>query len=196
MVGYGNTCDAHHMTAPHPEAEGAARAIRLALEEAGMSRKTPSSTSTPTAPAPRSTTRPKRWPSRRRWARKSPRGHGQLHQVHDRPYAGRGGRGGGHRLRAGPAERRDPADHPLSRSRTRTATSTMCRTSAAGAGWTMRSPTHLGFGGHNAVSRCRGARVWRKPHLNAKGSGNSQQNACKENGLRTSEIARGCENLR
>lgn len=36
LVGYGNTCDAHHITAPHPEAIGAARAIRLALEEAGV----------------------------------------------------------------------------------------------------------------------------------------------------------------
>jgi 3-oxoacyl-[acyl-carrier-protein] synthase II len=38
MVGYANTCDAHHITAPHPEAEGAANAIRLALEEAGYTR--------------------------------------------------------------------------------------------------------------------------------------------------------------
>ncbi len=35
VVGYGNTDDAHHVTAPHPEAIGGARAIRLAVEEAG-----------------------------------------------------------------------------------------------------------------------------------------------------------------
>ncbi len=35
LAGYGNTCDAHHMTAPHPEAAGGANAIRLALNEAG-----------------------------------------------------------------------------------------------------------------------------------------------------------------
>ena len=35
MVGYGSTCDAYHMTAPHPEAVGGARAIKLALDEAG-----------------------------------------------------------------------------------------------------------------------------------------------------------------
>lgn len=35
LVGYGNTADAHHMTAPHPEGAGAIRAIRLALEEGG-----------------------------------------------------------------------------------------------------------------------------------------------------------------
>lgn len=35
VCGYGNTCDAYHITAPHPEADGAARAISLALQEAG-----------------------------------------------------------------------------------------------------------------------------------------------------------------
>jgi 3-oxoacyl-[acyl-carrier-protein] synthase II len=35
ITGYGNTCDAHHITAPHPEAKGAADAIRIALEESG-----------------------------------------------------------------------------------------------------------------------------------------------------------------
>ena len=36
LVGYGNTCDAYHITAPHPEAEGAARAFALAIEQAGI----------------------------------------------------------------------------------------------------------------------------------------------------------------
>ena len=34
LAGYGSTCDAYHMTAPHPEAEGGARAIADALAEA------------------------------------------------------------------------------------------------------------------------------------------------------------------
>lgn len=34
--GYGNTCDAYHITAPHPEAVGGARAITLAMEEANI----------------------------------------------------------------------------------------------------------------------------------------------------------------
>ena len=34
VCGYGNTCDAHHVTAPHPEGIQAARAIKMALEEA------------------------------------------------------------------------------------------------------------------------------------------------------------------
>ena len=36
VVGYGNTCDAYHITSPDPDAEGAINAIRLAKEEAGM----------------------------------------------------------------------------------------------------------------------------------------------------------------
>lgn len=35
VCGYGSTCDAHHITAPHPEAEGGARAMKQALAEAG-----------------------------------------------------------------------------------------------------------------------------------------------------------------
>lgn len=36
FVGYGNTCDAHHVTAPDPQAVGSARAFKLAFEEAGL----------------------------------------------------------------------------------------------------------------------------------------------------------------
>jgi 3-oxoacyl-[acyl-carrier-protein] synthase II len=36
VSGYGNTCDAHHITAPHPEALGAAETMRLAVEESGL----------------------------------------------------------------------------------------------------------------------------------------------------------------
>lgn len=35
VCGYGNTCDAHHLTAPDPEGKPAARAMRRALEQAG-----------------------------------------------------------------------------------------------------------------------------------------------------------------
>ena len=34
VCGYGSTCDAHHITAPHPEAKGGARAMVQAMEEA------------------------------------------------------------------------------------------------------------------------------------------------------------------
>lgn len=36
IVGYGSTCDAYHITAPHPEANGGARAIADAYKESGM----------------------------------------------------------------------------------------------------------------------------------------------------------------
>ncbi len=36
LVGYGNTADAHHMTAPSPGGEGAARCMKMALRSAGM----------------------------------------------------------------------------------------------------------------------------------------------------------------
>lgn len=37
VCGAGVTTDAHHITAPHPEGDGAVRAMELALEEAGIS---------------------------------------------------------------------------------------------------------------------------------------------------------------
>ncbi len=36
MVGYGNTCDAYHATAPRPDGQTQAKCITLALEEAGF----------------------------------------------------------------------------------------------------------------------------------------------------------------
>lgn len=36
FVGYGNTCDAYHVTAPDPEADGLTNAIKLAFNEAGV----------------------------------------------------------------------------------------------------------------------------------------------------------------
>ncbi len=35
VCGYGSTCDAHHITAPHPEARGGAQAMADAMREAG-----------------------------------------------------------------------------------------------------------------------------------------------------------------
>ncbi len=36
LLGFGTTSDAHHMTRPRPDGEQAARAVRLALEDAGL----------------------------------------------------------------------------------------------------------------------------------------------------------------
>lgn len=35
VCGYGSTCDAYHITAPHPEGKGGAAAMKMALQEAG-----------------------------------------------------------------------------------------------------------------------------------------------------------------
>ncbi len=37
LAGYGFTADAHHMTAPHPEGDGAVRSMRAAMKSAGCS---------------------------------------------------------------------------------------------------------------------------------------------------------------
>lgn len=39
IVGYGATCDAYHITSPSPDGEGGARAMKLAMEEAGITSK-------------------------------------------------------------------------------------------------------------------------------------------------------------
>ncbi|MBU5486353.1 beta-ketoacyl-ACP synthase II [Clostridium sp. MSJ-11] len=36
LVGYGSTCDAYHITSPAPGGDGAARAMKIAIEEAGI----------------------------------------------------------------------------------------------------------------------------------------------------------------
>jgi len=36
VVGYGSTCDAYHMTSPAPNGEGGARAMKMAIKEAGI----------------------------------------------------------------------------------------------------------------------------------------------------------------
>ena len=36
MAGYGATCDANHLTAPHPQGRGAIRALQIAMERAGL----------------------------------------------------------------------------------------------------------------------------------------------------------------
>lgn len=39
ICGYGSTCDAYHITAPHPEARGGAQAMKDAMREAGYTEK-------------------------------------------------------------------------------------------------------------------------------------------------------------
>ena len=40
LAGYGSTCDAYHITAPDPSADGAVKAIEIALKDAGVTDKT------------------------------------------------------------------------------------------------------------------------------------------------------------
>ena len=60
LAGYGNTCDAYHITAPAPDASGSARAIELVSLTPDLS-PTRDCISTPTAPPPHSTTKLKLW---------------------------------------------------------------------------------------------------------------------------------------
>merc|ERR1719401_1842219 len=39
VVGYGATCDAHHITTPAPEGRGLAAAMEMALKESGIDKK-------------------------------------------------------------------------------------------------------------------------------------------------------------
>ena len=36
IVGYGCTCDAYHITAPHPEGEGGAKSMKMSIDDAGI----------------------------------------------------------------------------------------------------------------------------------------------------------------
>lgn len=40
VAGYGSACDAHHLTAPHPEGRGLKRALAMALEQSGATAQT------------------------------------------------------------------------------------------------------------------------------------------------------------
>ena len=117
VVGYGNTCDAYHITAPHPEAEGAARAFALAVEQAGISSADKVYQRTWHQHADERQGRNAR---RQKGARRRgiPRAD-QLHEIDDRPYARRGRCGRSHRLGTCAAHRRPAADGRLSRRRPR-----------------------------------------------------------------------------
>ena len=110
--GYASTSDAHHLTAPEPNGRGAAKAMELALKDAGIEAEdvlyvNSDRTSTPL------TTAPRRTPSRQHSARSLRLDADQLDQVGDRAPARRRRRGGGHRHAAGAARSDRAADPEL-----------------------------------------------------------------------------------
>ena len=116
VVGYGNTADAYHLTAPSPGGEGAARCMKMALKTGGLNLEDVSyinahGTSTPQGDACETQAIKTVFGAIREKNRR------QFHQRRDRPHARRGGRGGNDRVRAGHQARHRPADHQLSGAR-------------------------------------------------------------------------------
>ena len=148
LAGYGATSDAHHMTQPHPEGDGAVRAMRLACQDAGLPAGRHRLRQRPRDVHPPQRSGRDAGVEALLWGKGPP---GVVHQVHDRAY---------------PWRRRVPWN-PSSASRSSTIRS--CRrpstrsSQTRTATWTT-SPTRPGrrrshvamtnsfaFGGHNAT---------------------------------------------
>ncbi len=114
VIGFGQTADAYHITAPSPDGEGAQRAMRLALEDARLD---PERDRLHQRPRHVDATQRRDGDpgdqERVRRARRRPGG--RLDEVDDRPHARgrRRRRGGDHG--PGPAGGEDPADDQLQR---------------------------------------------------------------------------------
>ena len=109
--GYASTSDAHHLTAPEPNGRGAAKAMELAMKDAGVDRGAGALRECPRDLD--SAERPVRDERHQGRARRGAGGEdaGQLDQVGHRPSARRRRRGGGHCDPAG-APRPDRAADP------------------------------------------------------------------------------------
>ena len=124
ICGYGMSADAHHITSPSEDGDGAFRVMKLALRDAGIE---PSQIQyvnahgTSTEVGDRIETKA----IKRVFCDHAYKLAVELHQVHDRPLAGRRWRIRGRYHRAGLARPDRAADHQPRRSRTRTAISIM-----------------------------------------------------------------------
>ena len=148
LAGYGMSADAHHITAPCEDGEGAVRCMANALRNAGLN---PDAGRLHQRPRHLDAARRRRRDGRdqallRRSREKARR---QLDQVHDRAPARRRGRDRGGVLGAGAARPGRAADHQPRQSRTRSAISTTFRTRRGRMPINVVLSNSFGFGGTN-----------------------------------------------
>ena len=118
VVGYGITGDAYHMSAPAPEGEGAARSMAMALRHARLNPEqidyiNAHGTSTPVGDKCETQA------IKKVFGAACEKAGSQFHEVDDRPFARRGGRGGNGGLCAGDSRRHRTPDDQLRESRSR-----------------------------------------------------------------------------
>ena len=118
IVGYGNSADAFHVSAPEPEGRGAARSMTRAMNKAGIGPEdidyiNAHGTSTPL------NDRSETLAIKRALGERRLPDPGQLDEVDDRPHARRGRGGGGRGLREGHPQWHRPAHDQLREPRSR-----------------------------------------------------------------------------
>ncbi len=149
LTGYGLTADAYHMTLARPRGAGAVKAMQHTLKRAGIAAEkvdyiNAHGTSTPVGDVAETEA------IKARLRRPRPEARRQLHQVHDRPPARRGRRGGAHLLRQGDREQ-PPAAHDQSREPGRGLRPRLRAERGARGAHRRGHEQFLRFGGHNAT---------------------------------------------